>query len=419
MNDVSSHNTEPYYTKTRSDVLAASHLLGEIFLDYRITDVLGTGGMGIVYKAYQASLDRYVALKMLPSNEYSPFHIQQLKDEAKMAAKLQHPHIVSIHLFAEDKGHYFFVMDLCEGITLEKMLEVKRKDKKRRRPFFSLEESLKILQQVGSALAYAHEKNIIHRDVKTANVMMDQKKNCRVMDFGLASFYRFPTGNTAKMVAGTPAYMSPEQTLGKDLDPRTDIFSLGVILYELLTLERPFPDTSSTRLFDAIHHRIPPAPSSINPEISPDIDSMVFIMMEKKKEDRYASMNECLEDVEKVIQKKQTHAYQRVSSYHARGMKRKDVYSLRKRRSVLKNTAVMVMTGLLFLFGLAVLKVKMLDSYRMDSHAKRDFDKAKNYMLIRRYDLAEPLLQKIISDYSRTPYAEKAEGMLNENRLVE
>src|SRR5580693_9138166 len=228
-------------------------MVGEIISHYRIIGKLGVGGMGEVYLAEDKRLGRKVAIKFLPAevatNELAK---QRLLREAKTAATLDHPNICAIYEVGEEGGHSFIVLQYIEGETLAATL-------KRQLP--DLREALAIAAQVADALNEAHARGIIHRDIKPDNIMLTARNQVKVLDFGLAKFVRDPNlieGDTATMLSipgmiiGTVPYMSPEQVRGEELDCRSDIFSFGTVLYELLTGRRPFEAKSSAEIISAI-----------------------------------------------------------------------------------------------------------------------------------------------------------------------
>jgi serine/threonine-protein kinase len=199
---------------------------------YQIVGELGRGGMGIVYKAKDTSLDRLVAYKVLPDTlQENPQALKNFLREAQAAAKLNHPGIVTVYDTGAQDGRYYIAMEFVDGTTLKEIL--------RRRGAIAPAGILHVLVQVCEALAYAHDKKVVHRDIKTANVMWTRDKKAKLMDFGLAKVIEEVRNHTT-VVSGTPYYMSPEQTLGRNIDHRTDIYSLGVTLFELAAGAVPF-----------------------------------------------------------------------------------------------------------------------------------------------------------------------------------
>jgi len=210
---------------------------GKQFGPYQIIALLGEGGMSVVYKAFQPSMGRYVALKLL-SRQYTPDQqsniefLGRFRQEAKVVAKLQHPHILPIFDFGEADGYTYFVMPFIESGTLAGILQGQH---------LSLTYIRRIISQVGEALHYAHSRGLIHRDIKPNNILIDSSGNFLLTDFGIAKVLEGTTKftQTGELI-GTPAYMSPEQARGEKLDSRSDIYSLGVVLYEMATGRVPF-----------------------------------------------------------------------------------------------------------------------------------------------------------------------------------
>jgi serine/threonine protein kinase len=232
-------------------------LTGKQVGPYQIVAPLGEGGMAAVYKAYQPAMDRYVALKILPRHFASdPQFISRFQQEARLLAKLQHPHILPVFDFGELDGYTYIVMPFIASGTLTDLMHGQP---------LALEQVRKVISQVGDALDYAHMCGLIHRDVKPSNVLMDERGNCLLTDFGLAKIIESSIHiTTSGMIMGTPAYMSPEQGLGEKLDARTDIYSLGVILYEMATGRAPYSaETPIAVVFKHIHDPLPPPPNSM------------------------------------------------------------------------------------------------------------------------------------------------------------
>jgi eukaryotic-like serine/threonine-protein kinase len=272
---------------------------GTILSHYKILSRLGSGGMGEVYLAEDTKLGRRVAIKFLSPALISDERAnKRLIKEARAAATLDHSNICAIHEVGEDEGRSFIVMQFLDGETLQHRL-------KRDKP--SIEESLKIAIQVGEAIAEAHSHGIIHRDIKPANVMITVRGHAKVMDFGLAKQVSSNVGSIAEAetetllstpgaVIGTLPYMSPEQVRGESLDERSDIFSFGVVLYELLTSKQPFAQNSVAATASAILTHEPP-PLSEAP-----LQQVVFKCIEKVRERRYPTMNEVVRDLDRATQ---------------------------------------------------------------------------------------------------------------------
>src|SRR6185436_20069925 len=208
-------------------------LTGRQFGHYQIVAPLGEGGMAAVYKAYQPSMERYVAVKVLPRQlaESAEF-IARFKREAHLLAQLQHPHIVPVFDYGQADGFTYIVMPFIQSGTLADLMKTRQ---------MSLPEIRRIMTQIGDALGYAHARGMIHRDVKPSNVLVDERGNCLLTDFGLARMTEATSGKltSSGAIMGTPAYMSPEQGAGNTLDGRSDIYALGIIMYEMVTGQVP------------------------------------------------------------------------------------------------------------------------------------------------------------------------------------
>jgi TolB-like protein len=250
---------------------------------YEIQSPLGAGGMGEVYRATDTKLGRDVALKVLPAEmAQDPERLGRFRREAKALAQLDHPNIVTIYSVEESDGIHFLTMQLVEGRPLDRLICAGG---------LPLEQIVEIASALGDALAAAHEKGIVHRDLKPANVMVSHERRVKVLDFGLAKDVRGSNLGDATMtsdsrtevgvVMGTPAYMSPEQTSGRPLDHRTDIFSLGVLLHEMATGRRPFEGTSSAELVSAILRDTPPSVTDVRPDLPSDLAHIVRRCLEK------------------------------------------------------------------------------------------------------------------------------------------
>jgi serine/threonine-protein kinase len=237
---------------------------------YRILEELGRGGMGIVYKAQDTVLDREVAYKVLPDalkeNEHA---LKNFLREAKSAAQLNHPNIVTVYDTGAQDGDYYIAMEYVDGTTLKEIL--------RRRRIIAPRGVLHVLAQMCEALDYAHGRKIVHRDIKTSNTMWTRDKKAKIMDFGLAKVME-EVRNQTTLVSGTPYYMSPEQTLGQNVDHRTDIYSLGVTLFELATGQLPFREGNVP-----YHHVHTPAPDplDVNPELPSELAGIIVRCLEK------------------------------------------------------------------------------------------------------------------------------------------
>ncbi len=260
--------------------------IGENVGAYRIIEQLGQGGMATVFKAYHASLDRYVALKVLhPAFGEDPAFEARFQREARVVAKLEHPNIVPIYDYAEHENRPYLVMKFIEGETLKAKLD--------KGPLTSAE-ILRIVEAVGSALAYAHSQNILHRDIKPSNVLVTADGQVYLADFGLARIAQLGESTlSGDMIIGTPQYISPEQAMGvKDLDERTDIYSFGVMLYEMVVGKVPFnADTPFSIIHDHIYSPLP-LPRNVNSDVPESVERVLLKALAKNRLDRYEHVDE-------------------------------------------------------------------------------------------------------------------------------
>jgi serine/threonine protein kinase len=270
-------------------------LTGKQFGSYQIISPFGEGGMATVYKAYQPSMDRFVALKVLPRFHSSdPEFLGRFEQEAKALAQLQHLHILSVYDYGEAEGYTYFVMPLMQDGNLTELLS---------REQLTLERVNQIISQVGSALEYAHTRGFIHRDVKPSNILLDESGNCMLMDFGIAKIIEGSKEFTRTGgVLGTPAYMSPEQGSGrKKIDHKSDIYSLGIILYEMVTGRPPYEaETPIAIIFKHVHDPLPP-PSSIKTDVPEDVERVILKSLAKDPNDRYETVREMMDALSMAV----------------------------------------------------------------------------------------------------------------------
>lgn len=270
------------------------NLIGTKLGQYEIVSLLGEGGMAAVYKAFQENMDRHVALKVLPRKfSSSPEFVARFRQEAKVLARLQHPCILQVFDYGEAEGYIYIVMPLVEYGTLA--------DKMRGIPF-ALRQAITIVSQVGDALDHAHTRGLVHRDIKPSNILLDERGNSLLSDFGIAKLYQGTSTSLTNsgMVVGTPTYMSPEQGQGKDVDGRSDLYALGVILFELATGRPPFTaDNPMGVIFKHIQEPVP-SPHSLNPNVPFELEQIILKALAKHPDERYPNAREMIRALQSV-----------------------------------------------------------------------------------------------------------------------
>ncbi len=273
-------------------------MIGKTIGKYRIVEHLGRGGMAEVYKAYQPNLDRYVAVKMMHAflSDEKEF-LARFEREAKVVATLRHPNIVQVYDFDVESGVYYMVMEYITGETLKSRLQnLEGNDE-----WVSLDDAARIILAIGSALKYAHERNMVHRDVKPANVMITLDGQVILTDFGIAKIVSASNLTASGAMVGTPSYMAPEQGMGQPGDERSDIYSLGVMLYQLVLGRLPFDaDTPLAVVLKHINDPLP-LPQALKPDISDDLNRVILKSLAKDPNDRYQKVTDLTADLRKAM----------------------------------------------------------------------------------------------------------------------
>jgi len=270
---------------------SSSQTLGK----YELLEKIGEGGFGVVYKARDPALDRLVALKVLaPQFTSDSQAVERFRQEARLAARLKHPHIVTIYEVGEAAGRYFIAMEWIEGQSLDQRITAQGA--------LPLGEVVRLVEQVAEALDYAHRQGLIHRDIKPANILLDSQGQATLTDFGIVKAMNEAGLTTTGMALGTPEYMAPEQVLGGELDARTDLYALGVVLFHALTGQAPFRGTTPFVIQKAHLEEPPPDPRALNPALSPAIAMVILKALSKQPEQRFQSGAELKQALQQALQ---------------------------------------------------------------------------------------------------------------------
>jgi predicted Ser/Thr protein kinase len=373
---------------------AAAAALPRAFGDYELLEEIGRGGMGVVFRARHVRLGRTVAVKMLAGlGPRGPDESERLKHEARILAELDDPGIVPVYEVGLHEGQHYFAMKLIEGPSLAGRLPALTGD---------VREGVRVVAAAARAVQHAHERGVLHRDLKPGNIVLDESGEPYLLDFGLARRADGPESLTTTGVLGTPGYMAPEQAQGcKDLTPATDVYSLGVILYELLTGELPFQGETTYETLRAIQRGRPPLPRWRNSRVSQDLEAVCLKCLEKEPQQRYASAAELAEDLRRVLDGEPVQA-RRVSRLR----------SFLRRRGRLTWLCVAALAGVLGLAGAWILPTRALvQAYAADmaraqeAHFQGNFawfvELMDRYQQKGWYDYRDPTWNELQKKYER------------------
>ncbi len=351
-------------------------MIGQTISHYKILEKLGSGGMGVVYKAEDIRLGRNVAVKFLPEELAQDRQaLERFRREARAASAIDHPNICAIYDIGEYNGQPFIVMQYLSGSTLQELIQGQA---------LETEEILELGIEITDALHAAHVKGIIHRDIKAENIFVTQEGQAKVLDFGLAKWTKdqavsdpamatalLTTQNLTRpgVAMGTAAYMSPEQALGRELDARSDLFSLGVVIYEMTTGSLPFKGKTAAALFDEILHKAPDSPVQLNPEVPGKLEDIINKSLEKDREIRSQSAKEVQVDLKRLKRDRSGELIPGAAAAAAGPDQRDELWPM-----VAGGMAVIIVLLLALIFPLAGASTQAIDSIAISPFENRSGD---------------------------------------------
>jgi serine/threonine-protein kinase len=273
--------------------MSKTNLVNTSIGEYRVMDFLGAGGMGEVYRAVHSKIGRVVAVKLLTQTSRNATFVERFLNEARIQANLNHPNIATLYDFLEINGQPCIVMEYIEGLSLDELI--------RARGCLSVPEALRIFQSTVEAMEYVHIRGIVHRDIKSNNIRISNAGEVKLLDFGIAKSGTTPQLTVTGAFIGTLQYLSPEQIMGGVADFRSDVWALGVLLYEMITGKLPFEAITLGELCEKISKANHPSPSSFNFVVPREVEAIINRCLKKKAQDRYSSASELLQDVRRAV----------------------------------------------------------------------------------------------------------------------
>lgn len=380
--------------------------------EFIVEKLIGEGGMAVVYQGAQKTLQRKVAIKVLPATLSQHQQFQQLfMQEARVLANLSHPNIVPIYSYGQFENCSYFAMELIRGETLRQKIESRKSSFFKRRTLFPVSDILRWVRQMAGALEYAHNRGVIHRDIKPANILMDEHERIFISDFGLVRVMQISMAE--EVPGGTPGYMSYEQALGREVDGRTDIYSLGCVMYELLTGKAPSEAQTVAEAVAVFEKGEIAPPVSLIPTIPLLLDQIIMKALEKDRKDRYQTMGEFMAVLDQFSSGKLQAKLDPRFQVRTQKLKRTGP---KKGSKLLRIAVLLTLLGTLaFVAGKPWLKQWQTSKEQSaESWCNSQMHIAQNYRKNRMNTLAAQTYRKIIDRYPKHPAADKAREELKQ-----